>query len=133
MEEGMFQSQIICHTFLCKFSNGIMGHTQGIGVILCPFLNCSIIYPVEPVYYCSGHPSNPISLGSLKFYAGFQKVTSETLEHCDFVDPQDCSWRSPFQTQYNQDYFQIRIVKVNPQGNRNIVSLSFCSLSKTIS
>ena len=34
------------------------GHTQGIGIILFHFPNCFIIYPVVPVYYCPGHPSN---------------------------------------------------------------------------
>ena len=29
----------------------------------------------------------------------FKNVTSEPLEHCDFVDPQGRSWRSPYQTQ----------------------------------
>ena len=41
-----------------KLSNGNTGHSQGIGIILCHFPNCSIIYPVGPVYYCPGHPSN---------------------------------------------------------------------------
>ena len=35
-----------------KLANGITGHAQGIGIILCLFPNCSIIYPVGPVYYC---------------------------------------------------------------------------------
>ena len=48
-----------------------MGHVQGIGIILCQFPNYLIIYPVGPVYYCPGHPSNTISSGSLKFYIGF--------------------------------------------------------------
>ena len=66
-------------------ANGNTGHAQGIGIILCLFLNCSIIYPVTPVYYCPGHPSNTISSGALKFYVGFQKVTSEPLEHLNFL------------------------------------------------
>ena len=36
------------------------GHAQGIGVVLCRFPNCSIIYLVGPVYYCPGHPSSTI-------------------------------------------------------------------------
>ena len=67
------------------------GHAQGIGIILCRFTNCSIIYPVGPVYYCPGQTSNTISSGALKFYIGFKKVTSETLEHCDFVESQSRS------------------------------------------
>ena len=79
-----------------KLANGNTGHAPGIGIILCRFPNCSIIYPVGPVYYCPGQPSNNISPGVLKFYIGFNKVTSEPLEHCDFVDPQIRSWRSPY-------------------------------------
>ena len=54
-----------------KLSNGNTGHAQGIGTIFCRFHNCSIIYPVGPVYYFTGHPSNTISSGALKFYVGF--------------------------------------------------------------
>ena len=62
-----------------KLANGNTGHVQIIGIILCPFPNCSIIYPVGPVYYCPGHPSNTISSCALKLYIGFKKVTSEPL------------------------------------------------------
>ena len=71
-----------------------MGRAQGIGVILCCFTTFPIIYPVGLVYYCPGHTSNTISLGALKCYAGFQKVTSEPLEHCYSEDPQGHSLRS---------------------------------------
>ena len=54
-----------------KLDNGNTGHAQGIGIILCRFPNCSIIYPVGPVYYCPDYPSNTISSGALKFYIGF--------------------------------------------------------------
>ena len=87
-----------------KLANKNTGHTQGIGIILFHFPNCFIIYPVVPVYYFPGHPSNTMTSGSLKFYVGFQKVTSEPLEHCDFVDPQGLSLRSTYQTQNNIDY-----------------------------
>ena len=60
-----------------------------------------------PVYYFSGHPSNTISSGALKFYAGFQKVTSETIEHCECVDPQGCSWISTYYNQKNLDHIKI--------------------------
>ena len=63
-----------------KISNGNTGHAQGIGVILCRFPKCSIMYSVGPVYYCPGHSSNNISSVALKFYVGFQKVTSEPHE-----------------------------------------------------
>ena len=64
-----------------ELANGNMGHAQIIGIILCRFPNCPIIYPVGPVYYFPGRPYNNISLGDLKCYVGFQKVTSETLDH----------------------------------------------------
>ena len=82
--------------YTVKLDNGKTGHAQGIGIILCRFLNCSILYPSVTVYYCPGHPSNIISAGALKYYVGFQKVMSETLEHCDFVDPQGHYWISPY-------------------------------------
>ena len=41
-----------------------------------------------PVYYFPYDLSNTISLVSLKLYSGFQKVTSEKPEYCDFVYPQ---------------------------------------------
>ena len=54
-----------------KLANRNTGHAQEIGIILCRFTNCSVIYPVGPVYYCPGHTSNTISSGPLKFYIGF--------------------------------------------------------------
>ena len=78
-----------------KLANGNTGNAQVIGIILCQFTNCFIIYPLGKFYYCPSHPSNTISSGALKIYVGFQKVTSEPLEHCDFVEPQGQSWRSP--------------------------------------
>ena len=76
-------------------ANGNTRHAQGIGIIVCRFTNCSIIYTVGPVYYFLVCPSNNISSGALKFYIGFKNVTSETIEHCEFVDPHGRSWRSP--------------------------------------
>ena len=64
-----------------KFANGNTGHSHVIGIVLCRCLKCPIIYPVGPIYYCPGHPSNTISLGALKFYVGLQKVAYENLEH----------------------------------------------------
>ena len=115
-----------------KLANGNTGHAQGIGVILFHFPNCSIIYPVGPVYYCPGHPSNTISSGALKFYIGFKKVTYATLEHCDFVDPQGRSWRSPYQTRNNIYYLQLEIVKINSHRDKNIFVPTVCVLSKQI-
>ena len=59
-----------------KLSNGNTGHAQVIGVILYRFPKYSIIYPVVPVYYFPGHPSNTISSSALKVYVGFKKFTS---------------------------------------------------------
>ena len=113
-----------------KLANVKTGHAQGIGIILCFIPNCHIIYLVVPVYYCQGHPSNTISSGALKFYVGLQMITYEPLEHCDFVDPQGRSWRSPYHNKNNLDCFQIVIFKVNPQRNRNVVVPTACALSK---
>ena len=57
-------------------------------------------------------------------------VTSETLEHCDFVDPQGRSWISPYQTCNNLDYLQLEIVRINPHRDKNIVVPTVCGLSK---
>ena len=105
-------------------------HTQGIGIILCRFPNCLIIYPVVPFYCCPGHPSNTTSSAVLKFYIGFKKVTSEPLEHCDFVDPQGYSCRLPYQTRNNLDYLQLENFKINPHRDKNIVVPTACGLSK---
>ena len=92
-----------------------MGHAQVIGIILCHFTSCPIIYPVVPVYHFPGNPYNTISSGDLKFYPGFQKIRYEHLEYYDFIVPQGGSyWRSPYQTRENIYYLQIKIVKVNP-------------------
>ena len=75
--------------YYLKLANGNMVHAQVIGIILCHFTKFLNIYLMVPVYYCPGHPSNAISSCDLKFYLGFQNVTSENLEHCDFVYPQN--------------------------------------------
>ena len=105
-----------------KLANRSTVHAQGIGIILCCFPDFSIIYPVGPFYYFPGHPSNTISSGALKFY--------EPLEHCEFVDLQGCSWRSPYQTQNNLNYIQIEILKLNPHRDSNIVVPTVSALSK---
>ena len=115
-----------------KMANGNTGHAKRMGIILCQFPNCSIIYIAVLVYYCPGHPSNTISSGALTFYVGFKKVTSEPLENCDFVDLQGCSWRSPCQTQNNLYYLEIEIFKSNLQRDSNIFVPIVCALSKNI-
>ena len=104
-----------------KLANGNMGHARVIGIILCCFPNCPIIYPVVPVYYCPFHPSNTISLVALKCSVCFEKFIFEPLEHCDFIYPLYHYWISPYNTRNNLDYFQIEIVKVIPQGNKYIL------------
>ena len=74
-----------------KFANGTTVNDQAIEIILCCFPNCTIIYPVVPVYLCPGHPSNTISLDALKCYVGFKNDTFEPPENCDFVEFQDYS------------------------------------------
>ena len=113
-----------------RLANENTGHAQVIGIILFRFPKFSIIYPVGPVYYCPGHPSKTISSGSLKFYAGFQKVKSEPLENCDFVKTQGSSWISTWHIQNNIKYLQIEISKVKTQINRNIVVPNLCAWSK---
>ena len=107
-----------------------MNHAQVIGIILCFFSNCSIIYLVGTVYSFPGHPSNTITSGALKFYAGSKKVVSETLEHSDFefFYPQGSSWGSLNQIQNNIDYIQIEIFKVKPHKDSNIFVPTVCAL-----
>ena len=99
-----------------------MGHAQVIGIISCRFPNCSIIYPVVPVYYFPGQPSNTISSGAIKFYVSFQNVTSEPLEHFDFVEPQRSSWKSPYQTQGELD----ELNRHQNSRRKSKVSISLC-------
>ena len=58
-----------------KLENENKVHAQGIDIILCLLPLCPIIYLFVPVYYYTGHPFNTISLGALKYYVCFQKVT----------------------------------------------------------
>ena len=64
------------------------------------------------------------------FMLVFQKVTSEPLEHFDFVETQGHSWRSLYQTQNNSDYLQIKIFIFKPQRDSDIVVPTICALSK---
>ena len=63
-----------------KLANGSTGHAQVIAIILCRFPNCSIIYPVGPVYYYPGHPSNTISLDYLNFLLVFKTLHLNLLK-----------------------------------------------------
>ena len=75
-----------------------------------------------PSYSCTGHPSNTISSGALKFYARFKRVTYKPIENCDFVDPHDRSWRSPYQTQNNLECLQIEMIKSTFKDTEIILS-----------
>ena len=116
--------------YTVKLANGNTRHAQGIGIITCRFPNCFIIYPVIPVYYCPGHPSNTIPSGDLKFYIGFQTVTSEPLVHCDFIDSNGHSWISSYQTHNNLKYLQLEIFNINTHRDNNLVIPTVCVLSK---
>ena len=117
-----------------KSDNGNTGHAQGIGIILCCFPKCPIIYPVVKVYYCPGHPTNTTLLGECKCYVGSQKFTSGSLEHCGFMYLQGHFWRSPYETQNNLCYLQIENFKVNLQWNIYIVVPTiFCISKKNLS
>ena len=68
MEEIILELMILCCTFLYSSQlesiwNWIMA-TQYIpkelGIFLYCFTNCPTVYPVGPVYYRTGHPSNNI-------------------------------------------------------------------------
>ena len=101
-----------------KWANSNMGYSKGIRIILCHFTNWTIIYPMGPVYYFTGHPSITISLGAIKCYIGFKKVTSEPTEHCYFMDPKGYYWWSPYRTHNSLEYIKIQFVKVNiPEKN----------------
>ena len=121
-------SMFVATKVTVKLSNRKTVHFQIIGINLCHFPNCPIIYTVGPVYYFPGHPSNIVSLGALKYYVGYHKVfSSKPVEHYDFVDPKIRSWRSPYHTQKNLEYLQIEIFKVNPQLNMNIFIPTVCA------
>ena len=62
-----------------KLANEKMGHAQEIGIVFCRFTNCFIIYPLVPVYYCTGHSYNTISSGALKFMLDFKRLRLNIL------------------------------------------------------
>ena len=70
-----------------KLANGNTVHAQGIEIILYSFPNCLIIYPVGPVYYCPGHPSNTFSSCALKFYISFKRLRLKLLNIVTLLTP----------------------------------------------
>ena len=69
-------SMFVLTKYTVKLDNGNTVYSQVIGIILCLFPNCLVIFPVGTVYYCPCRYSNTMSSGALKFYVGFQKFTS---------------------------------------------------------
>ena len=113
-----------------KLANENMAHVQVMDIILCHFTNCPIIYPVVTVYYYPGNPSNAISYYYLKFYLGFQNITSKHLEYCDFIYPQGSSWRSRYQTGKTLYYLQIKKKSNSNLEETNILWFHLSVVSK---
>ena len=103
MEEQIFQSKIAFHTFLCLSQprplwNCLMETRympKELGLLYVNFLTVWLYIQLEqfivvqvalPTLYHQV-PSNFLLV---------KKVTYGPLEHCDFFDPQGCSWRSPY-------------------------------------
>ena len=69
-----------------KLAHVNTGHAQVIGIILCCFPNCPIIYTVGPVYYFPGHPSNTISSVALNFYLDLKILHLNLLKIVTFLN-----------------------------------------------
>ena len=69
-----------------KLANVNTGHAQVVGIILCCFPNCPIIYTVGPVYYFPGHPSNTISSVALNFYLDLKILHLNLLKIVTFLN-----------------------------------------------
>ena len=82
-----------------------------------------------PVYYFPSHPYNTISPGALKFYVGFQKVTSEHIGHCEFL-PSRLFLEIILPDKKNLDYLQIENFQIKSQRDRNIVVPTVFALKK---
>ena len=63
------------------------------------------------------------------FIMVFKMLHMNFFVHCDFVDPQHCSWRSPYHT-HNNHYLQLEIFNINPQRDNNIVVPTINILTK---
>ena len=57
-----------------KMANGKTGHAEGIGIILCYFHNCPIIFLVGPVCCCPDHPSNTTSRVTSNFMLVLERL-----------------------------------------------------------
>ena len=98
----MLLSQISCHTFLCfyqprKMLNWPM-ETQNIhkelGLFYAVLLTVLLYIRWDQCIFFQVTLTTPSHQIFLKLYVGFQKVPSEPIKNCDFVDPQDQSWTS---------------------------------------
>ena len=136
-EKRILQSQIACHTFLClspprPMWNWLMESRdmpKELGLFYFAFLTVWLYIQLEEII------SVQVTLKTLyhqlpSILYWFKKVTSEPLEHCDFVDPQGPSWWSPYKTCNNLDYLQIEVVKINPHREKNLVVPTVCGFSK---
>ena len=90
-----------------KLAYGNTVHAQVIGIILCCFTNCYIIYPVGSVYCFHGHPSKTILFGALKFYAEFKMLHMNLLNIVVLLTLKVILRGHPTRTKNNEDYLQI--------------------------
>ena len=113
-----------------KLSNRNKGHSQGIGIILFCFTDCSIIYPVGPVYYFPGQPSNTISPGVLKFYVGFKKLHMNLLNIVTMLTLKVVLGDHLTRLKTILTILKYKFVKANPHRDKNTVVPTVCALSK---
>ena len=123
-------SMFVPNNATVKLYNGNKRHAQAIGIIFCHFPTCYLIYPVVPVYYCPGYPSNNISPDALNIFVGFQKFAPELLQHCEFLTLKVVLVGQPTRLKTILTTFKSKFVKVNPQRESNIFVPTVCALSK---
>ena len=102
-----------------KLANGNTGNSQGIGIFLCCFPKCPIIYPVGPVYYFPGNLYKTISSCDLNFMLVNKRIHLNLLNIVIFLTLKVILGDLP-----------TRIVNVKPQRDRNIIVPTIYALSK---
>ena len=106
-EELMLQSQIAYHTFKCLSqprplwnwlteTRDMPKELELFNVVL---LNVELYIQWDQFIIVQVTFTKPYHWVPSNFMLFFQNFISETIEHCDFVDPKGCSWRSYWQTQ----------------------------------
>ena len=113
-----------------KLDIGNTGYAQVIGIIFVVFLTVPIYIQWEQFIIIRVTLSTLSHQVPTNFMLVFHNVRSETLEDCDFFNPQDCSCRSPYQTQNSLDYLKIKIFIVNTKRNSNTFVSTVFVLSK---